>query len=68
MIFPFGIYKDHDLAEIPDTYLDWIVGESWFISQPRNKTLIEAIGKELETRKRSRYHIEDQYGKTMEDV
>jgi hypothetical protein len=66
-IFPFGKYKGKRLADIPDTYLDYIIGEKWFVEQPRNRRWIEAIGLELAARKRSHYHVEDYYGKTMEE-
>lgn len=65
MTFPFGEHRDKDLAEIPDTYLDWLLGEQWFFGQERNESLIVEITKELATRKRSHYHVEDDYGKTL---
>ena len=65
--FPFGKHKGKRLAEIPDTYLDWLIGAGWFIERPGNREWIEAIGLELAARKRSHYHVEDDYGKTMED-
>ena len=67
MRFPFGRYRGKGLAEIPDTYLDWIIGQEFFFSQKRNEALIVEITKELATRRKSHYHIEDEYGKTLED-
>jgi uncharacterized protein (DUF3820 family) len=63
--FPFGKHKGKTLADIPDTYLDWLIGQDWFVK--RNREWVEAIGKELATRKRSHYYVEDQIGKVMED-
>ena len=54
-IFPFGKYKGKTLAEIPSAYLDWLIGEEWFIGRPGNRNWLEAIGKELIDRKRSHY-------------
>lgn len=65
--FPFGKHKGKRLADIPDTYLDWLIGEGWFIERPGNRDWMLAIGLELEARKRSHYHVADQYDKTMED-
>jgi hypothetical protein len=65
--FPFGKHKGKVLAEIPDTYLDWLLGQDWFVKRPGNREWMEAIGKELATRKRSHWHVEDRFGKTMED-
>ena len=53
--------KDRNFDEVPDTYLDWIRDQEWV----RPDTL-KAINKELETRKRSHYHVEDRYGKVIE--
>ena len=64
----FGKYKDADIGEIPDTYLDWLLGETWFVTNAKNQKLIPEIIKELATRKRSRCYVPDQYGKTMEDI
>jgi len=62
----FNKVKDLELDEIPDTYLDWLQGQSWFVSKFQRQS--EAIAKELATRRRSRCYIEDQYGKTLEDI
>jgi hypothetical protein len=66
-IFPFGKHKGRKLADIPDTYLDWVVGQDWFVSQPRNREWIEAIGKELALRKRSHAPVRDEWDKSLED-
>ena len=55
--------KDGDFAEVPDTYLDFLMGLPWFVKSPWS----EAVAKELATRKRSHYHVRDRYDKTLED-
>lgn len=64
----FGKYKGVDIGEIPDTYLDYLLGERWFLTHPKNQTLIPEIQQELATRQRSRCYVPDQYGKTLEDI
>ena len=54
--------KDTDFAEVPDTYLDFLMGLDWFVKSQ----WAEAVSKELATRKRSHYHVPDQYGKVIE--
>ncbi len=51
--FPFGKWKGKTLAEIPTSYLDWLIGEDWFIKSERNAPWLVAIGQELDTRRRS---------------
>ena len=53
--------KNRDFAQVPDTYLDWVRDQTWC-----KKETVEAINKELETRKRSHYHVEDRYGKVID--
>ncbi len=52
--------KDRNFDEVPDTYLDWCRDQPWI----RPDTM-QAINRELETRKRSNYHIEDKFGKVI---
>jgi hypothetical protein len=66
--FPFGKHKGKLLEDIPDTYLDYLLGEKWFIENTRNKFWIQDIVKELDTRRRSRCYVEDDYGQTLEDI
>lgn len=66
-IWPFGVHKGKLIAEIPDTYLDWIIGQDWFAKQPRNREWMGAIGLELAARKRSHYSVRDQFDRGMED-
>ena len=54
-IMPFGKHKGSSIAELPSSYLDWLMGQDWFVEQKRNFVLVEVILKELETRKRSGY-------------
>ena len=69
MKIPFGkLYRGVDIGEIPDTYLDWLLGQKWFFEDKRNNDLAKEITKELVTRKRSYYFIPDKYGKTLEDL
>jgi len=56
---PFGKYKDKSISEIPNSYLDWIIGEDWFINNSRNLKLIEEIEEELLIRKRSHIEIKE---------
>lgn len=53
--FPFGKYKGKTIAEIPSSYLDWLIGQDWFVKRPGNRDWLQAIGEELTTRKRSGY-------------
>lgn len=46
---PFGKYKDKDIEDIPNSYLNWVVGEDWFKVQ--HKELCANIRKELKYRK-----------------
>lgn len=67
-LFPFGAYAGKLLSEIPDTYLDWVIGQDWFVEQSRNEKWLEAIERELKTRRKSRCYVPDMYGKTLEDL
>jgi uncharacterized protein (DUF3820 family) len=60
--WPFGKYRGKAIADTPDSYLDWVIGEEWFFRQPRNKDLIEVIVKELQLRKRSGAEITEDRG------
>lgn len=53
--FPFGKYRRKTLAEIPSSYLDWLLGAEWFIKKEENEGWLNAIGEELATRRRSGY-------------
>jgi len=46
---PFGKYKGKDIEDIPNSYLNWIVGEDWF--KVKYKDLCNTIRKELKYRK-----------------
>jgi hypothetical protein len=61
----FNKVKSRDFEAIPDTYLDYLQGQPWFVA--KFSALSEAVEKELATRQRSHYHVEDQYGKVLED-
>ncbi|WP_218253678.1 hypothetical protein, partial [Candidatus Magnetobacterium casense] len=50
-----------DFDFVPDTYLDWLLGETWFIQNYEAESV--NVQKELNTRRRSHYHVEDQFGK-----
>lgn len=58
--WPFGKYTNTRIADTPDSYLDWIIGEEWFYKQKRNEGLIEVIVKELQLRKRSGASVPDE--------
>ncbi len=56
----FGKYKGKDIVEVPDSYLDWLIGENWFIKNKRNKNLLKEIEEELSIRKRSHIEIKEE--------
>ena len=58
------LVKDHEFANVPDTYLDHLLGEDWFVKTE----LAEEVVKELALRKRSYAFVPDQWGKTLEDL
>lgn len=65
MVLKFGKYKGREVGEVPDTYLDHLLGEGWFIKDKRNTELAKEIVKELATRKRSDAGVPDEWGKTL---
>jgi hypothetical protein len=67
-ILTFGKYRYKDISVIPDTYLDYVIGQPWFFNKKENEATLNAIVKELDTRRRSHFYIEDDYGKTLEDL
>ena len=56
MIIPFGKYADWELEIVPNSYLDWLLGQDWFIDKYHH--LVDEIEDELETRKRSHVWID----------
>jgi hypothetical protein len=53
--------KARQFDEVPDTYLDWVRDQVWC-----RKETVEAINKELATRKRSNFHVPDRFGKIID--
>ena len=53
---PFGAFKGVDIEDIPNKYLEFIIGEKWFIT--RETALAENIKKELKYRKQWDINIE----------
>ena len=53
---PFGAFKGIDIEDIPNRYLEFIIGEKWFLS--RESELTENIKKELKYRKQWDINIE----------
>lgn len=51
--------------EIPDTYLDWVIGQDWFVAQARNAGLLKEIERELATRKRSYASVRDEWDREI---
>ncbi len=40
-ILPFGKYKGQGIEDIPDSYLDWLTGMSWFKEKfPKERAII----------------------------
>lgn len=58
MKMPFGKYKNVDISEVPNSYIDWIIGEGKF--KDRNPKLFKELVDELAIRKRSYIHIEEE--------
>ena len=54
--------KDRNFDEVPDTYLDWLLGQKWFLKMG----FVSEVMHELETRRRSHYHVKDQFGKIID--
>ncbi len=57
--------KDKNFEQVPDTYLDFLMGCEWFVLKWSKHA--KTVAEELKTRNRSHYHVEDKYGKTLED-
>jgi uncharacterized protein (DUF3820 family) len=55
-VLPFGKFKGKDIEDIPDSYLEWFIGEEDIVS--KNKILCENIKKELKYRERFDLNIE----------
>jgi hypothetical protein len=53
-----------EFDNIPDTYLDWLLGQKWFVT--KFKDLSVDVEKELAGRKRSYYHVPDKFDKILE--
>ena len=54
---PFGKYKGVDIEDVPDNYLIWLKGETWFMT--REPKLHENIKKELKYRDQFDLHIKE---------
>ena len=54
---PFGKFKNQDIEDIPDSYLEWIIGEDWF--KEKFKNIHTIIKKELEYREKFDMHIQE---------
>ena len=52
---PFGIHRDTDIEEVPDSYLNWLQGEQWF--RDNFKSEAEIVKKELKYRNQFDLHI-----------
>ena len=53
---PFGAFKGIDIEDVPNKYLEYMIGERWFLS--RESELTENIKKELKYRKQWDINIE----------
>lgn len=36
-IIPFGKYKSFPIEEVPDSYLDWLLEQDWFLEKFADK-------------------------------
>ena len=52
----FGKFADYEITAIPNGYLDWLLGQEFFLEKYSH--LIEEIEEELETRKRSHIYLD----------
>ncbi len=58
---PFGVHIRKDVEDVPDDYLIWLKGESWFKNKfPKELIIIE---KELKYRNQFDLHIKGKYEK-----
>jgi hypothetical protein len=55
---PFGKFKGKDMEDVPNSYLEFLIGEMWFKQQ--HPMLAENIKKELLYRDRFNVHIKDE--------
>lgn len=55
---PFGKFKGKDMEDVPNSYLEWIIGEDWF--KEKYPVLGANIKKELEYRERFDLKIRDE--------
>jgi uncharacterized protein (DUF3820 family) len=53
----FGKFKGQDIEDVPNSYLEWIIGEDWF--KEKHPALGANIKKELEYRERFDLQIGD---------
>lgn len=55
---PFGKFKGKDLEDVPDSYLQWFIGEKNIVSQ--RFVLCDNIKKELKYREKFDLHIKEE--------
>ena len=48
IVMPFGKHKGVEVCDIPTSYLDWLIGQAWFIT--RFTDLAEEIARHLRDR------------------
>ena len=58
MKMPFGKYKSVDLAFINSGYLNWLIGQDWFVMKS-DESLVLAVETELGQREFSGSHFYD---------
>lgn len=48
-VITFGKYRDQPLKDVPSSYLDWLIGQDWFLFNVRLYNYIQNNKAEIES-------------------